>query len=212
MPSSSTPYILGLAGGVGSGKSSAARILSRLGAHVIDFDALTQTVLDRPDVRDTLVEWWGPSVLDDRRQVDRAAVAQRIFQSDADRKRLEALIHPLVWRTREQAQSEAVAHHKDIAVMDAPLLFEAGLDRECDAVLFIDTDRAIRLSRVGTNRGWDEAELTRRESAQLPVEQKKARSRFVVANNAGEGELEVAIRRILDIIRESQRHPPVPTP
>ncbi len=203
------PFILGLSGGIGAGKSTAARLLADLGAHVIDFDALTQAALDDPRVRATLVQWWGDAILaKSTNTIDRAAVASRVFNNPDERRRLEALIHPIIWRTKSQAQAEAAAAGKALAVMDAPLLFESSLDRECDAVLFIDADRQIRLERVRHTRGWDESELIRRETAQFPVPDKMARSRFVVQNNAGPAELALAIRRILDIIRES----PLTTP
>lgn len=203
------PFILGLSGGIGAGKSTAARILADLGAHVIDFDALAQAALDDPRVRSTLAQWWGDAILSKSTStIDRAAVASRVFNNPDERRRLESLIHPIVWRTKAQAQAEAVAAGKPLAVMDAPLLFEAGLDRECDAVLFIDADREIRLERVRHTRGWDDAELHRRETAQFPVPDKMARSRFVVQNNASPAELALAIRRILDIILVS----PLTTP
>lgn len=94
-------------------------------------------------------------------------------------------------------------------IVDAPLLFEAGLDKECDAVVFVDTPRDSRLKRVQETRGWDEAELTRREKAQLPLEEKRKRADVVIAND---GTLEVlrsrsldAYRQLLDGRRTSQR-------
>lgn len=213
MTAAPPPFILGLSGGIGAGKSTAARILADLGAHVIDFDALAQAALDDPRVRATLVQWWGDQVVSkSTNTIDRAAVAARVFNHPEERRKLEALIHPIVWRTKAQAQAEAAAARKALAVMDAPLLFEAGLDRECDAVLFIDADPQIRLERVRQTRGWSGTELQRRETAQFPVADKMARSRFVVRNNADPAELALAIRRILDIIRESPLTTPRPSP
>jgi dephospho-CoA kinase len=83
-------------------------------------------------------------------------------------------------------------------VIDAPLLFEAGVDRECDAVVFVDAPRAARLERVATKRGWTEAELDRRESVQLPLEEKRRRSSAVIANDAGEAELRQQVAAVLN--------------
>lgn len=203
---SAPPFILGLAGAIGAGKSAAAAILAKLGAHAIDFDALARAALDRPEVARTLASWWGEEVRNPDGTTNRPAVARRVFNNPAERARLEALIHPLVWRTREQASAEALAAGASIAVMDAPLLYEAGLDRECDAVLFVDADRAIRLARVRESRGWDEAELDRREAAQIPADEKRRRAAWSVTNNSDLGQLELAIRRILDTIRSSSQH------
>lgn len=197
------PFVLGLAGGIGSGKSAAAAALAARGAYIIDFDREARAALDRPEVARALEQRWGRAIFTPGGAVDRAAVAARVFGQPAERAWLESLIHPLIWRTRDQAVAEARAHASLLAVMDAPLLFEAGLDRECDAVLFIEADRAARLERVRQTRGWDEPELDRREQAQLPLEAKRAASRWVVRNQSDPAELAVALGRIFDMIVET---------
>ena len=172
--------VLGLAGGIAAGKSHVARLLREMGAVVFDSDAEARALLDEPDVRSELVSWWGGGVLGPDGRVDRARVAAIVFKDPSQRARLESLVHPRLKRDRAQVFREAAAHGARVAVIDAPLLFEAGLDAECDAVVFVDTPRETRLERVRTARGWDEAELERREAAQRPVDEKRARSRFVV--------------------------------
>lgn len=83
-------------------------------------------------------------------------------------------------------------------VIDAPLLFEAGLDGECDAVVFVDAPREVRLERVRRTRGWDESELARREAAQLRVEEKRRRSDVVVSNDGDEATLGARVAAVLD--------------
>ena len=85
-------------------------------------------------------------------------------------------------------------------VIDAPLLFEAGLDAECDAIVFVDAPRGVRVSRVRETRGWDEAELARREKVQLPLDAKRDRSDYEVVNDADPERLRAEARRILDQI------------
>jgi len=174
--------VVGLAGGIASGKSSVAAAFARLGWHVIDFDALVREKLNDPKVRDTLVSWWGASIKRPDGSTDRRQIADIVFKDDQQRERLERLIHPLVWRTMAQARSEATAVGAPGAVMDAPLLFESGLDRECDAVVFVDAPFEVRASRAATSRKWSREELIRRESAQIPIEEKARRSRFTVDN------------------------------
>ena len=182
------PIVLGVAGGIGSGKSSVARAFGELGWVVVESDALAAAAMARPDVRQTLLSWWGPSILGPTGEVDRKAVGRLVFTQPDERRRLEALIHPLIALGRRQAieasRLNAGAWPTGI-VYDAPLLFEAGLDKECDAVVFVDAPREERLRRVRESRGWDDAELARREAAQGDLAQKKAACRFVI-NNAGD--------------------------
>lgn len=190
------PLVIGLCGGIGAGKSAVAAELQRLGCVVTDSDRVGREVLTRRHVLDQLVAWWGPHVLNDTGQVDRARVAQIVFADPEQRQRLEALTHPLIKADRHRALQHARDTAAPALVIDAPLLFEAGLDAECHVVLFVDAPREQRLARVRTNRGWDEAELARRESAQLPLDAKRQRADHVVINDADTGALREAVRRL----------------
>jgi dephospho-CoA kinase len=175
--------VIGLAGGVGSGKSTIASILGELGFLVIDSDQLARTALDRPEIRATLITWWGPGVINAEGKIDRAKVASIVFHKPEERARLEALVHPLVKHGREQVVERASAEGRIGVVVDAPLLFEAGSDKDVDRVLFVDTPREIRLARVKQTRNWDEAELARREAAQWPLDKKRNLAHAVVRND-----------------------------
>jgi dephospho-CoA kinase len=189
--------VIGLAGGIGAGKSAVARSFELRGCHVIDSDARAKAALDRPDVRDALVAWWGPSVLDPEGRVDRAKVASIIFAEPGQRVRLEKLVHPIVREDRAHMIQEAKAAGARGLVVDAPLLFEAGVDAECDCVVYVDAPRELRLHRVAESRGWDEQELDRREAAQLPLDEKRQRSQYVVENYGKLGSVDSQVGRIL---------------
>lgn len=195
------PPVIGLAGGIGSGKSTVARILADLGCLVIDSDERARAALDRPEVRDQLVAWWGPDILTDGR-VNRGKVAQIVFSDPDQRQRLESLVHPIVRQDRAAMIAEAGPGHRAV-VIDAPLLFEAGLDRECDAIIFVDTPREQRLARTQANRGWDEAELARREAAQMPPEEKRRRADHVIPNAGSLEDLAAATGAVLERIEAS---------
>lgn len=175
--------VIGLAGGVGSGKSEVARVLADLGCHVIDSDKEAKAVIERPEVKDRLVGWWGSGVLKPDGSVNRPAVADIVFRSDAERVKLEGLIHPLVKARRSEFRRAAQAAGARAVVVDAPLLFEAGVDAECDYVIFVDVPRETRLARVLAGRGWSQAELDRREAVQLPIEEKRRRSTHILKNS-----------------------------
>lgn len=204
-----TPIVIGLAGGIGSGKSTVAAALAKLGCVVIDSDALARDAIGTPQVRDTLVSWWTDSILDERGQVDRSAVASIVFGDPDQRKRLEGLIHPLVRQSR--AAMVARAGDAPAVIVDAPLLFEAGVDRDCDAVLFIDAPRSVRLERVTRIRGWSEADFDRRESSQMSLADKRARCRFHLSTDCPLAQVdqraESALKALLDQ-RQSSTGPP----
>lgn len=194
------PLILGLSGAIGSGKSAVARELGRRGALVIDSDQEAKQALDRPLVRNELVKWWGPSILDPDDRVDRAKVAAIIFSDPEQRRRLETLVHPLVRQTRAALVKQAADKGVRLVVVDAPLLYEAGVDQECDKVVFVDAPRATRLDRVHRTRGWSDDELTRREKAQLPLEEKRSRADAIITNDADEAQLALRVGQFLTSI------------
>lgn len=185
--------VIGLAGGIGSGKSLVARQFEQLGCAIIDADALAHQVLEQPTVRDTLVTWWGEKVLNAQGQVDRAAVGKCVFNAPADIQavqdrtqlnRLEKLVHPRVHELREALRRTYEQQPQVKAIVeDCPLLFEAGIHKQCDVVVFVTTDRHVRLQRVKTNRGWSEAELNSREKNQLGLDIKAKQSDYVIDNS-----------------------------
>lgn len=198
MPQRDQP-VIGLTGGIGSGKSAVAHILAELGCIVSNSDAEARDVLNEPDVKQQLIDWWGRSVISDDGTPDRSHIASLVFNDPSERQRLEALVHPRV-EQRRHAAFAAAPESAPALVIDAPLLLEAGLDRKCDAVLFVDADRDVRLSRLRAERGWDEQELTRREDSQMPLDEKRKRADYVVVNNGGKERLRADVRRILNEI------------
>ena len=184
--------VIGLAGGIGAGKSAVASALASAGCVISDSDRDAAEVLTDPAVVETLRSWWGDDVVAAGGGIDRSAIAARIFGDDDARRRLESLVHPAVHRLREArfaaAPADAVA-----LVIDAPLLFEAGLDEACDAVFFVDAPWASRLARVTEHRGWDESELRRREAAQRPIDEKRRRATCVIENDSTVAALESAV-------------------
>ncbi len=194
--------VIGLTGGIGSGKSTVANMLRDLGCVVCDSDALGRAALNDPDIRSNLVNRWGPGILGDDGQIDRSAVGSIVFSDASERRHLESLSHPWIENKRRQ-QFEAAPADVPAFVIDAPLLLEAGLGKECDAVLFVDAPHAVRLERVQRNRGWDAAELARREQSQWPLDRKRESADYVVVNDTDKDSLAGAVRSILDRIVET---------
>lgn len=192
--------IIGLCGGIGAGKSLVAAEFERLGCLVVDSDRLNHEVLGRADVRETLRQWWGDAVLDATGAVDRRRIAEIVFQDPAEKRRLESLVHPLI-AERRVAMIRAVEGRSAVKaiVVDSPLLFESNLARECDAIVFVDASEPQRLRRLNQERGWDAAELKRRERWQLSPVEKRSRSEFVITND---GPREQVRPQVVDILKQ----------
>ncbi len=207
--------IIGIVGGVGSGKSFVARLFGEMGCLVIDSDAQVREAYRDPKVIDTILGWWG-DVFYPNGTLNKSALAAKVFADLAEKRRLEGLLHPLVHAARERQMAAAADDPQVLAyVWDTPLLIEAGLAGQCDATVFIDAPFERRLSRVKATRGWDEAELRRRENSQTPLDTKRGLSDHLVKNAAhaeadvqGLDDLREQLRRVLSqILAGSLRKP-----
>jgi dephospho-CoA kinase len=191
---------IGIVGGVASGKSLVSQQLAELGAGVLDADRAGHEVLaSDSEVRAAVVEHWGPTILANDGSVDRSAIAARVFADSAsaaaDRKYLEALLHPRIGILLEEQRREFATAGRPAVVLDAPLLLEAGWGPLCDLILFVDSPREVRLARAKT-RGWTEAEFNRREAAQWPVDDKRSQANIVIPNSSSADDLRASVRRI----------------
>jgi dephospho-CoA kinase len=193
------PPVIGLTGGIGAGKSTVAAMLENLGCFVVNSDELAHAALRDADVIRTLVSWWGDSILDGTGGLDRRAIASIVFAEPAERRRLEGLVHPWIEARRRSLFASAPAETRAL-VIDAPLLLEAGLDRECGAVIFVDASEAVRLERVQASRGWSVDDLHRREQSQMPLDVKRARADHTIVNEGDRASLQRRVRETLDDI------------
>jgi len=193
--------VIGLVGGIGSGKSWVAQRLAEHGGAVFNADDHARAALDEPHVQRRLVEAFGPSVIGDDGQTDRKALADIVFNAPERRQALEAIIHPIVAERREAMVAAAQADPAvRFIVLDVPLLVEVGLHEACDRMIFVDADRATRLRRVAESRGWDEAELARREKNQLPLDKKRNMADVVVDNSASRDDALTQINEVVQRI------------
>lgn len=194
--------IIGLCGGIGAGKTAVAREMERLGGLVIDSDSVNHQVLSRSDIIRTLREWWGDAVVGSDGALDRSTVAKIVFKDAIQRQRLESLVHPLILAIQEDMITNGLRDPKVSAIiLDSPLLYESNLDRHCDDVVFIEVNASQRLQRLQESRNWDIEELRRRESSQLPLTEKRARSRFVIHNEGSIEQLRNQATKIFEQIR-----------
>ncbi|WP_028059727.1 dephospho-CoA kinase [Candidatus Solirubrobacter pratensis] len=184
------PPFVGLTGGIGAGKSEALAALARLGAATISTDAVVHALYEEPEVRDAVVERWGPEVAPDGK-VDRSAVAKAAFATPEDRAWLEQLLWPRVGQKvqewRETAGGRAL-------VVETPLLFEAGLEGNYDATIAIVAEESVRKERAAA-RGH--ASLDERTARQLSQDEKARRATYAIENSGTLEQLEQELSGVL---------------
>ena len=185
------PVFIGLSGAIASGKSEALAALERLGASTLSTDAVTHELLADPATVEQLTRRWGPDVAPDGR-VDRTKVGEFAFADPDELRWLESVLHPLVGQ-RIAVWRESLAGEADVAVVEVPLLFEAGMETFFDATLVVVAGDERR-------REWADARgtsaLAERSARQLSEAEKAARATFVVRNEGTLAELEAALREI----------------
>ena len=186
---------VGLTGGVASGKSTVSAILAELGAIVIDADLIAREVVARgtPGL-DAVVAEFGTELLTPEGDLDRPAMGALVFGDPGARKRLEAIIHPLVHRRSAELEEEAGA--SAVVVHDIPLLAEVGRAGSFDAVVVVDAPAELQVSRMVEDRGWTRAEAESRIAAQATREDRLAIATYVVDNTGTRDELRARVEEI----------------
>lgn len=187
--------VIGLLGGVGSGKSTVAAELAALGCAVIDADAVGHEVLSEPDVKAELKRLWGEGVLATCGEVDREAVAKIVFDSPDALAALDALMHPLMRKRMARRIAELSADDSCPAVvLDAALLLETDWHELCTTLVFVSAPAAARAERVARQRHWDRAELERREKSQKPLDIKRSGADHILDNSSSLSYLREQVR------------------
>lgn len=195
MGSEGVPFV-GLTGGMGAGKSTALAALQRLGAAVLSTDAVVHELYEGEEMRDAVLARWGPQMAPGG-VVDRARVAERAFESERERKWLEATLWPMVGRRVVEWLQEVRARRPAprAAVVEVPLLFEAGMEGAYDATIAVVANEDLRSERAAARgHALEEARVGR----QLTQEEKASRATFVVRNDGSEEELVQQLSAVLD--------------
>ncbi|MHB8866431.1 MAG: dephospho-CoA kinase [Pirellulaceae bacterium] len=191
--------VIGITGGIASGKSLVAQQLRQLGAVVLDADAVGHEVLQDPSVRAALCARWGSGILDQEGEICRRAVADKVFAPPPEGPQelafLEQWTHPRITE-RIGKQLQALRRRSDcpVAVLDAPLLYKAGWEALCDVVLFVEADAALRAARA-RQRGWSETQWRTREAAQPALDAQRARASLVLDNSGSPAHLAAQVER-----------------
>ena len=197
--------VIGLMGGPGSGKSTVAGIFEELGCAIIDADRLAHDSLRQESVRQQVRQKWGDSVFASDGTIDRPALGHVVFADPAALRELEGIIHPRVHEGRASERQQHQADPDIVAIVeDCPLLLESKLDQNCDALVFVDTPDEIRLQRVLASRGWDAAELKKRDEQQFPLDTKRQAADYVISNGFDLDHLRTQVRHVLQSITDTK--------
>ena len=190
--------VIGVVGGIASGKSFVTEQLQSHGAVILDADRIGHEVLLRESVKQALREEWGDAVFDSAGEVDRKQLAEIVFDpAEPERlEQLERITHPLIAAQLQQeidrlANSEGV----NVLVLDAPVMVKAGWHVLCDLIVFVEASLARRLARV-VERGWSAEMFHNREAMQAAIGKKRQISKHVIDNN---GTLEDAINQVREL-------------
>ena len=185
--------IIGITGGIGSGKTYVSNLFGELGCVVIEADALVREAYQDQELLRSLRSWLPTEVFKADGTVDRRAMATHVFSNRQDRMKLEGIVHPWVARRRDAIMS-AADKNAPAFIWDTPLLFETGLYKNCDALVFVDSPESERFARVSTTRGWSIEELRKREILQWPLDKKKELSKYILSNSKSEAMMHPTIQ------------------
>jgi dephospho-CoA kinase len=194
--------LIGLTGGIASGKSTVAGILRRLGAAIVNADELSREVV-QPDQEcwKEIVDAFGAEVLQADRTIDRQKLRKIIFDNPAARQKLEAIIHPRVRALAEQRICEHGAAGYEIVVYEVPLLFEGNLHHWLRPVVLVASDVATQKKRLQERDHLTELEAAKHIAAQMSLEEKRRLADYVIENDGSLEDLELRVRAVLEEIK-----------
>jgi dephospho-CoA kinase len=186
--------LIGLTGGIGTGKSTVARMLAARGAAVVDADRLAREVVEpgMPALAEIAAEF-GPGVLQGDGSLDRTALGALVFADEARRERLNAITHPRVGALMQERVAAALHSDAPLVVVDIPLLFEGARQGMFEGVLLVWAPPAMQLARLVERDGWSEDEARARLATQMPVDDKRALATWVIDNSGTVAQTEVQV-------------------
>lgn len=194
--------VIGLTGAIGSGKSTVSRLFSEAGFAIVDCDAISRGLDKSRKYINAVREAFGDGVIDmtgGEAKIDRKALAEIVFSSPEAKKKLEGIAHPMILDTVYRTVAAAREQKKDV-VIDAPLLFEAGLDKICDVTVGVVADEKIRFERAMKRGGITEENLSRRIMLQPKNAFYVSKCNYIIENNGTADDLRVAFRKLLSSV------------
>jgi dephospho-CoA kinase len=190
--------VIGLIGGMGSGKSCVAAEFARHGGRIVSGDRLGHEALRQPEIRAAVIRRFGKEIVGSDGEIDRGKLGPLVFADEQQRKELESLVFPYIERRIgeeiEEAGSDPAA---SFIVLDAAIMLETGWNKVCRWLVYIDVPRELRLDRLARQRGWTETEVAARESAQMPLGEKASSADFILDNSGSPEAMAEQVARLV---------------
>ena len=196
--------IIGLIGGIGTGKSSVAEMFKHEGAYVIDFDYLARVVVepDTPAWRD-IVDYFGQEILSPDRTLNRSKLAEIVFSDAQSRKVLEGFTHPRIFEKQDTLLKDIKTKDpKAIVIVDVPLLFELSLHKKFDKIILVYVSRDVQIERATKRDAFLKEEVEKRLKVQINIEKKRLLADYIINN---EGSLKNTKDQVRKVIRELKK-------
>ena len=192
--------VVGLTGGIASGKSTVSNMLKELGITVIDADLEARAVVEPgEDAYNQILEHFGKKILLEDGSINRPKLGEIIFNNKEERLVLNGIVHPAVRKKMNEKKEAAVKRGEFIIVMDIPLLFESELAGLVEKIILVYVDEAVQLERLMIRNDYSKEEAIARIRSQMPLEEKKERSDFIIDNN---GSLELTQKQLNTILQK----------
>ncbi|MGE5453900.1 MAG: dephospho-CoA kinase [Methylocystaceae bacterium] len=181
--------IIGLTGGIASGKSTVSRCLAALGARIIDADLIAHQIIEPEEpAYQEIIEHFGQDILDANGQVDRVKLGTIVFKQPDELQALNSITHPHIGSSIRQHIKEAAAAGVEVAVLDVPLLYEVGMDKLADEVWVVWVEPEVQLQRLMKRDNITESAARSRVASQMPLAEKRQRAQIVIDNNGDEAD------------------------
>ena len=199
--------LAGLTGGMGSGKSTVARLLEQLGAHVVDADVLSRSLVEpgQPAWQE-IVNLFGNSILRADRTLDRKKIADIVFEEPEVKKSLESILHPRVMEEEQRIYRAIIQKNPEaLVVVDAALLIESGNYRKMDKVIVVTCDEPTQIQRVAARGKFSREDIQRRLALQMPLQEKLSFADYVIENNGSLQELKEKVKHLYQQLKPEVR-------
>ena len=200
MKNPSKKPIIGILGGIASGKSTVAAEFGKLGCKVIDCDKIAHELLGEDDIKKQVIESFGPDILNTSGEIDRKKLGDIVFTDAEKLSTLNGIVHPPVLQRTEQL-IEQYNHQNEVKgiVLDMPLLLEAGFEKRCDRLIFVDCEEKIRADRAQKMGLFDKNKLKIRENFQISLDIKARIAENGISNSS---DCEALVKQVIKIFSE----------
>ncbi len=194
--------IIGLTGGIATGKSTVSNILIQLGQAIVDSDRIAREVVEpgRP-AYDQIVAHFGTDILLPNNELDRAKLGKVIFSNPDERKVLEQITHPAIYAEMDLQIAQIIQNGYQLVFLDVPLLIETGMHKKVDKVVLVYTDVETQLTRLMARDHSSKEDALKRISAQMPIEEKRSYADYIIENNGSLEELQTQVSALLETLQ-----------